>query len=307
MDHARQRKLIIFGMLVTSMIGLLIGTRFVPAKSRFQDTPIGTGLSFGKNNNATISMDSRKYNADQKFMVIKFTVKSDGSHPIDPKYVSFKAVTLEGQDTKYQVLPLANSQYILLLSNLSKGYKAIQIKATNHQPSVDNATMDTEAALDVTDSSSSSASSESVENDPVTKDGVRFVINEDNKFIDNKLVKLSQKDYAVQSLTQSIKILNKRINKQYANIESFQKQIVADKNAIQAAEKDRQYQVDQSDADNQIASAKADIKFQESSIKQSRKLINTLNDQIDLYHKQIMDVESGKYKFKKPVSADSLR
>lgn len=251
-------------------------------------------------------MDSRKYNADQKFMVIKFTVKSDGSHPIDPKYVSFKAVTLEGQDTKYQVLPLANSQYILLLSNLSKGYKAIQIKATNHQPSVDNATMDTEAALDVTDSSSSSASSESVENDPVTKDGVRFVINEDNKFIDNKLVKLSQKDYAVQSLTQSIKILNKRINKQYANIESFQKQIVADKNAIQAAEKDRQYQVDQSDADNQIASAKANIKFQESSIKQSRKLINTLNDQIDLYRKQIMDVESGKYKFKKPVSADSL-
>lgn len=32
MDHARQRKLIIFGVLVTSMIGLLIGTRFVPAK-----------------------------------------------------------------------------------------------------------------------------------------------------------------------------------------------------------------------------------------------------------------------------------
>lgn len=166
--------------------------------------------------------------------------------------------------------------------------------------------MDTEAALDVTDSSSSS-SSESTKNDPVTKDGVNFVINEDNKFIDNKLVKLSQKDYAVQSLTQSIKILNKRIDKQYANIESFQKQIVADKNAIQAAEKDRQYQVDQSDTDNQIASAKADIKFQESSIKQSRKLINTLDDQIDLYRKQIMDVESGKYKFKKPVSADSLR
>ena len=306
MDHVRQRKLIIFGVLVTSMIGLLIGTRFVPSKSRFQDTPIGTGLSFGKNNNSTISMDSRKYNTNQKFMVIKFTVKSDGSHPIDPKYVSFKAVTLEGQDTKYQVLPLANSQYILLLSNLSKGYKAIQIKAINHQPSVDNSTMDTEAALDVTDSSSSS-SSESTKNDPVTKDGVNFVINEDNKFIDNKLVKLSQKDYAVQSLTQSIKILNKRIDKQYANIESFQKQIVADKNAIQAAEKDRQYQVDQSDTDNQIASAKADIKFQESSIKQSRKLINTLNDQIDLYRKQIMDVELGKYKFKKPVSADSLR
>ena len=42
--------------------------------------------------------------------------------------------------------------------------------------------MDTEAALDVTDSSSSS-SSESTKNDPVTKDGVNFVINEDNKFI----------------------------------------------------------------------------------------------------------------------------
>src|SRR5699024_5403711 len=131
MDHARQRKLIIFVVLVTSMIGLLIRTRFVLSKSKFQDTPIVTALYFVINNTATISINSRKYNANKKFMVIKFTVKSDGSHPIYPKYVIFKAVTLEGQNTKYQVLPLANSQYIILLSNLSKGYKAIQIKAIN--------------------------------------------------------------------------------------------------------------------------------------------------------------------------------
>lgn len=306
MDHARERKLIIFGTVVTMMIALLIGTRFIPEKSKFPDTPIGTGLSFGKNSTATISMNYRKYNESQKFMIIKFTVKAENNRPIDPRYVSFKAVTLKGQNTKYQVLPLANNEYVVILSNLDKGYTAIQIKATNKQPDVQTSALDESAALDVSDSSSS-ASSESVKNDPITKDGVKFVINEDNKFIDNKMPKLNQVDYAVQSLQKSISKLNGRIDQQYKNIDSYQKQIIADKNAIKAAQKDRQYQVDKTDSDNQIANAQADIKLQQDSIKAARKIITTIQKQIDLYRKQINDIESGKYKFKKPISADSLK
>ncbi|WP_230243287.1 hypothetical protein [Limosilactobacillus reuteri] len=101
-----QRKLIISGTLFLTMIGLLVGTRVAPSKSRFADTPLNTAESFGNDSNATIALTSRKYNAKQQFLVARFKVAPQSGQYIDPKNIKFKVRTLTKQDASYQVIRL---------------------------------------------------------------------------------------------------------------------------------------------------------------------------------------------------------
>ena len=67
------------------------------------------------------------------------------------------------------------------------------------------------------------------------KTSYKFVINEDKKFVDNRLTRQTQKEYAVQSLQESIKLMNREIRKEKGALTTYQKQLAADQAAISQA------------------------------------------------------------------------
>ncbi len=300
-EHAMQKKLIITGTILLMMVGLLINTRFVPTKSKFADSSLNTAESFGDNSNATIMMTSRKYNKRQKFMVVKFTVKPNNNQLLDPNNIKFKVTMVNPQPVKYQVITLSNNQYVVVLNNLSRGFKAIKITAKNTQPDISqltNAGNDSDVKIDNDGTASSSSSST---DDTTKKNSYGFVINESNKYVNNKLVKKTQKEYAIDSLNKSIKDVNGQIKGQKQAIKAYQKQITADNNSIQTTKNNAQYSVDNDDEQQSIQQAESDIKQQQSNIASAKKKITKYQTQVSLYQKQIRDINDGKYHFQAPV------
>lgn len=290
-EHAMQRKLFISGSIVAVMIALLAGTRLVPEKSKFADTPIGQEMPFGSNSDLNIALTSRKYNEKKRFMVINLSVSSQYGKAINPKNIKISAVTLVAQQAKYHVIPLANNQFVLVIDGLNPGYKAIQVRAKNLQGS----TSGTAQGVDSSESTASSSSSSDESGE--TKDGVNFVINEDKRFIHNKLPRLTQKDYAIRSLQSSINKLEKKEKANDKLIEAYQKQIATDKAAIKNQETDSRYKVDQNATKQAIDDANTDIQQQMGNIKDARAKNRELESQIELYRTQINDIEMGNYKF----------
>lgn len=303
-EHTMQRKLIISGSLVAIMALLLIGTQTAPKQSRFTNTPLNTQESFGQNSSATIAMTSRKYNAKKHFMVVKFQVQASGSQVINPRAIKLSASTLEKQDASYQVLPLANNNYVMVISNLKSGYQAIQIVAENKNPDLSQLPT---ADENFDGSSSSSSATESTTNSTQSKNKYKFIINESDKFVDNKMVKHTQKQYAIESLNESIKNLNKGIEKQQKAIKAYKAQIAADKVGIDQMQKDIQYKADASSNADTIRNAQADISTQQANIKQANKNIAKYQEQIKLYQKQIRDIKNGNYRFIASKSTGELK
>ena len=237
-------------------------------------------------------------------MVIKFQVQASSGQVINPRSIKLNASTLQHQDASYQVLPLANNSYVMVISNLKPGYQALQIVATNKNPDLSQLTT-TDEDYDGTSSSSSSATSNANSNQ--AKNKYKFIINESDKFIDNTLVKKSQKQYAVESLNGSIKNLNKSIDKQQAAIKDYQAQITADKVGIEQIQKDSQYKADDDSGSDTIRSAQSDITNQQANIDQANKKIAKYQEQIKLYRKQIRDIKNGSYRFIATKSTGELK
>lgn len=298
-EHTMQRKLGFTGLILVIMAGLLINTRFVPTKSKYTDTPIKTAETIGSSD-TSVTMTSRQYNANQKFMVIRFTVKAGQGQMLDPKNMKFEVATIKQQDAHFEVLPLANNHYVLLLTNLQKGYQAIRIRAINKQPNIQALQ---EKANGVGDSSSSSDSAAVTQN----KNYTDFVINEDTKFIHNKLLKLSRTQYAINSLTGSISNIDKKIKLQKSLIGAYEKQIEADKSAVATNNQDAQYQANKNSTSEKTATAQSDIDTQNQNIKDSKKKIKNYKLQKKLYQKQINAVQDGSYHFKGSSSTGEIK
>lgn len=303
-EHAMERKLFISGTLVLMMVALLIGTRLTPSKSKFADSRLNQAEAFGENNSATITMLSRQYNAKEKFMVIKFRVANQSNQIIDPKNINLKAQLLDGKTATYQVLPLANNNFVMVVSNLNKGYRAIRVVAKNEQPDLADLTT-TDDSID--DSASSSSSSQMSSESSISKNTTKFTINEDNKFVDNNLRKKTQREYAVDSLNSSIKYVNKQIKAQRKNIVAYKKQAQADKAAVNNTQDNQQYKVDKSSDQQSIENAKSDYQTQQTNIKNANKRIAKYKEQIKLYQKQINDVNSGRYRFQAPIKTGKIK
>lgn len=120
------------------------------------------------------------------------------------------------------------------------------------------------------------------------------------------MTRQTQKEYAVQSLQESIKLMNREIRKEKGALTTYQKQLVADQAAISQAKNNQQYQVDKDSNSDNIQQAQADIATQKQNIKNVNKVIKQSKLQIKLYQKQIDDIQAGKYKFPAKVATKKM-
>ncbi len=299
-EHFKQTKLAISGIIIGIMALLLIGTKLVPAKSKFPDTQIGDAQDFGTDSNASITLTSRKYNSKQHFMVMKFKVKSESGTTIDPSLVKLKAVTLVQQPATYTVTPLANDHFVVVLDNLKPGYKAVQVKAKYRQADVSH-------LQDDVNGDETSNSSDEADDGSATKKTAKIIVNEDRDFIDNKMQKKTQQQYAIDSLNASIHQLNKRINQAKKLHKAYNDQINADNRTINNLQSNAQYQADKSSVQEKISEQQSDIVTQQGNLKELDNKTSKMKQQRRLYRKQIHDIENGTYKFEAKSTTGQLK
>lgn len=315
-DHAMQRKLIITGTLAGLMIVLLIGTRFTPQKSDIPNSELNNAEDIG--DDVSVSMTSKQYNQKKRYMLLKFKVATSSNTAIDLNKIKFTATTVgKAGKPKYRVLPFAdmpdasdpdgtdsmqgsNNIFVVILTNLKPGFRAVQVQVDNKLPEIDS---DTEGFDSTDDQSDSSTDTGNGSDSKATE----FTLNEDDNIVHNKMPNYSKKEIMIQTLNDSIKETRHQIQIQKDNIRSYQDQARADTVSISSNQQAAKYQTDDSVQKDAIANAQADIKDQHNNVEAANKKIIKLNNQLTLYQQNIEDVKNGTYKLAKAESLTAVK
>lgn len=296
-DHAKTIRLGITGCLVLIMAGLFIGAKILPGPSNYASSPVNQPQNLGNNSSTTVTLTSRSYNPAKQFMVAKFKVESgNGSQFIDPKNIHVRVKTLNADKVTYQLVPLVNDRFIVILDGLPRNFRAVQLKVINSQ-------------TDVTQLGSSDDSS-GTSQDPASgsgKNSYAFIINQDKKINDRSLKKLSQKEYVVADLKAAIKRQKTKQTTLKQNIAAYKKQAAADQVAIDQAKNQLKYSVDKDATSSQISDAQSDYGTQQQNIKEAKREIKQAIEQVKLYQKQIDDIQSGHYQLPGKVKTGQLK
>lgn len=287
-------KLMTIAAFLLVLIGIFVQARLnAPMHSRFTSTPIGEPQTLGQNSGESMAITSRAYNPQKHFMVVKMHASNSTSQPLDPSNVSFKVRAIGHKKIPVEKIPLTNNDYVLILSNLRPGYRAVQIKVTDLQTSTNTQT--TTDDDDIDDSSNSSVSGSS---DNATGPGsnyYKFIINEDKKFVSNNLKRKTRSQYLIEDIESNIKNLKKQIRQNNADINADIKQGQADQNAISNLRSQAKYSANKDDNKQKIENYEDDFQQQQDQISSLNKKNEKKQEQIMLYRKQIRDIRNGTY------------
>lgn len=288
-------KVMVIAAFVLALSAVFIQARLnAPMHSRFASTPIGEPQTLGQNSGESMAITSRKYNPKKHFMVVKMHASNSTSQPLDPSNVSFKVRAIGHKKVPVEKIPLTNNDYVLILSNLEPGYRAVQIKVTDLQTSTNNQTTTDD---DDTDSISSSVLSSSNSATGPGSNYYKFIINEDKKFVSNNLQRKSKSQYLIENIQSNIKNLQKQIRQNNADIDAGIRQGKADQNAMNDLNDQAKYSADETDTKQKMEDYQNDFQQQQDQISSLNKKNENKQKQIDLYQKQIRDIRNGKYDF----------
>lgn len=297
-EHLLASKLSTIGIFLAILLFIFIDARVIaPMHSRYASTPLNEAQTLGENGQTQMAITSRKYNAKQHFMIVKMHASSSDSQPLDPSNVKFKVRAFGHKKIPVEKIALLNNDYVLVLSDLQPGYRAIQIKVTNTQVTTNNSvTTDTD---DVDDSSldDSSSKDKKASADGAGSNYYNFIINEDKKFISNSLQKKTKSQYLIQDLQDQITKLKKQITANNEDIDAGMKQTKADQNAIDDINNQSKYSVNKDSNADKVKQLQTDYQSQQDQITALTKRNEKKQEQILLYKKQINDIKNGKYKF----------
>lgn len=298
-ENLLKSKLLIVAAFLFVMTFIFVDARIsAPMHSKFESTRLNEPQTLGQNSQAAMAITSREYNSKKDFMVVKMHASSTDSKPLDPDNVKFKAQAYGKKKIPVQKIALTNNDYVLLLNDLKPGYRAIQLRVINTQASTKASSIDTGDDTDDEDSmSTASSKSSSVKANGAGPNYFNFIINEDEKFVNNKLAKRSQADYMIEDIETQIARLKKKIKQNNSSIDSGIKQAKADQVAIDQINKQSQYSTNKETDSSKIQDYQSDFQEQENTITQLNKDNEKKQDQIKLYQKQIRDIRSGHYQF----------
>lgn len=296
-EHLLTAKLSTIGLFLGILLFIFIDARVVaPMHSRYASTPLNEAQTLGKNGQAQMAITSRKYNAKEHFMIVKMHASSSDSQPLDPSNVEIKAQAFGRKKVPVEKIALLNNDYVLVLSDLKPGYRAVQIKVTNTQTSTtDSIETDTDDDSGLDNNSSSKKGKTAA--DGAGSNYYNFIINEDKKFVSNSLKKKTKAQYLVQDLQDQIANLKKQIRTNNEAIDAAMKQAQADQNAMDNIDDQNKYSVNKDSNADKIQQLQSDFQSQQDQITSLNKKNDKKQEQISLYYKQISDIKSGKYSF----------
>lgn len=308
-DNVIKRKLLIFGLLFTTWIGLLLGAIYSPQRQTYSDEQLQTKQSFS-NGTGEIKLTSQTYSAKTGIIVLQFETKdatSSVDRGIDAKRLDWKLYAQhKTADTIMEVVPIIDNKISVIVRNVPEDFGAYAIDITNKTVATSSIDVDIDDSSDDDDTTTSSPTSTNDEEANV----VQFMITTQNSQLKKETIKaVSREEFTLSEIKKEEAFQNNQIKKLNTSIAQLKASIEDDEARKASLSTESQYLTGDDLEANQkdIASIDGNIETKNRSIETANTNIEKLEEKLEALAKKKAAVKDGTFVFSNPIETIEMK
>lgn len=308
-DNVIKRKLLIFGLLFTTWIGLLLGAIYSPQRQTYSDEQLQTKQSFS-NGTGEIKLTSQTYSAKTGIIVLQFETKdatSSVERGIDAKRLDWKLYAQhKTADTIMEVVPIIDNKISVIVRNVPEDFGAYAIDITNKTVATSSIDVDIDDSSDDDDTTTSSPTSTDDEEANV----VQFMITTQNSQLKKETIKaVSREEFTLSEIKKEEAFQNNQIKKLNTSIAQLKASIEDDEARKASLSTESQYLTGDDLEANQkdIASIDGNIETKNRSIETANTNIEKLEEKLEALAKKKAAVKDGTFVFSNPIETIEMK
>ncbi len=308
-DNVIKRKLLIFGLLFTTWIGLLLGAIYSPQRQTYSDEQLKTKQSFS-NGTGEIKLTSQTYSAKTGIIVLQFETKdatSSVDRGIDTKRLDWKLYAQhKTADTIMEVVPIIDNKISVIIRNVPEDFGAYAIDITNKTVSTSSIDVDIASSSDDEETSTSQSQSSDDEDDNV----LQFMITTQNSQLKKETIKaVSREEFTLSEIKKEEAFHNNQIKKLNTSIAQLKASIEDDEARKASLSTESQYLTGGDLEANQkdIASIDSNIETKNRSIETANTNIEKLEEKLEALAKKKAAVKDGTFVFSNPIETIEMK
>ena len=308
-DNVIKRKLLIFGLLFTTWIGLLLGAIYSPQRQTYSDEQLKTKQSFS-NGTGEIKLTSQTYSAKTGIIVLQFETKdatSSVDRGIDAKRLDWKLYAQhKTADTIMEVVPIIDNKISVIIRNVPEDFGAYAIDITNKTVSTSSIDVDIASSSDDEETSTSQSQSSDDEDDNV----LQFMITTQNSQLKKETIKaVSREEFTLSEIKKEEAFHNNQIKKLNTSIAQLKASIEDDEARKASLSTESQYLTGGDLEANQkdIASIDSNIETKNRSIETANTNIEKLEEKLEALAKKKAAVKDGTFVFSNPIETIEMK
>lgn len=308
-DNVIKRKLLIFGLLFTTWIGLLLGAIYSPQRQTYSDEQLQTKQSFS-NGTGEIKLTSQTYSAKTGVIVLQFETKdatSSVERGIDAKRLDWKLYAQhKTADTIMEVVPIIDNKISVIVRNVPEDFGAYAIDITNKTVATSSIDVDIDDSSDDDDTTTSSPTSTNDEEANV----VQFMITTQNSQLKKETIKAaSREEFTLSEIKKEEAFQNNQIKKLNTSIAQLKASIEDDEARKASLSTESQYLTGDDLEANQkdIASIDGNIETKNRSIETANTNIEKLEEKLEALAKKKAAVKDGTFVFSNPIETIEMK
>ena len=308
-DNVIKRKLLIFGLLFTTWIGLLLGAIYSPQRQTYSDEQLKTKQSFS-NGTGEIKLTSQTYSAETGVIVLQFETKdatSSVDRGIDTKRLKWQLYAQhKTADTVMEVVPIIDNKISVIIRNVPEDFGAYAIDITNKTVSTSSIDIDIDDSSDDDDTTTSSTTSTDDEEANV----VQFMMTTQNSQLKKETTKaVSREEFTLSEIKKEEAFQNNQIKKLNKSIAQLKASIEDDEARKASLSTESQYLTGDDLEANQkdIASIDSNIETKNRSIETANNNIEKLEETLTALAKKKAAVKDGTFVFSNPIETIEMK
>ena len=308
-DNVIKRKLLIFGLLFTTWIGLLLGAIYSPQRQTYSDEQLKTKQSFS-NGTGEIKLTSQTYSAETGVIVLQFETKdatSSVDRGIDTKRLKWQLYAQhKTADTVMEVVPIIDNKISVIIRNVPEDFGAYAIDITNKTVATSSIDVDIDDSSDDDDTTTSSPTSTDDEEANV----VQFMITTQNSQLKKETTKaVSREEFTLSEIKKEEAFQNNQIKKLNTSIAQLKAAIEDDESRKASLSTESQYLTGDDLEANQkdIASIDSNIETKNRSIETANTNIEKLEEKLEALAKKKAAVKDGTFVFSNPIETIEMK
>lgn len=310
-DNVIKRKLLIFGLLFTTWIGLLLGAIYSPQRQTYSDEQLKTKQSFS-NGTGEIKLTSQTYSAETGVIVLQFETKdatSSVDRGIDTKRLKWQLYAQhKTADTVMEVVPIIDNKISVIIRNVPEDFGAYAIDITNKTVSTSSIDID----IDIDDSSDDddTTTSSTTSTDDEEANVVQFMITTQNSQLKKETTKaVSREEFTLSEIKKEEAFQNNQIKKLNKSIAQLKASIEDDEARKASLSTESQYLTGDDLEANQkdIASIDSNIETKNRSIETANNNIEKLEETLTALAKKKAAVKDGTFVFSNPIETIEMK
>ena len=305
------RKFLTFLVLISMWLFLLINAYLSPPRIEYTEAQLATSRDF-ENDSGRIMLTKQVYSEKNGILLLEFETSdytSSIAKGINAKNLEWMLYAKkQGEDTKMEVIPLANHKIDVIVRNVPEDFEAIALNITNKTMANKDVDVDIEEYNDITSSEtrySSNKKKKKTDTAELSNEVQFMVAAQSDKLKHAYLQDLSREKFALNAFEEEKKFQMKQIEKLQKAIEKLEASIEENRTTLEDLERSGQYLVGSNLTENQekIENVEKEINGKQMKINQAKDNISTLQNAVDALDRSMQEVHDGTYQFNAPITS----